>query len=168
MAKCADCNSVVFRLAPGTDLCQTCYAKVLTAKAEARLAERSSMEQTVAAEDPVNQILLTTESAFGGEITERLGIVTAEYVVGIHIFRDIATNFRDFFGGRSATMQRGLKEARTAALYELRMEALELGGDAVVAVDLDYSEISGGGKNMLLLVASGTAVKMRAESKELT
>ena len=58
-------------------------------------------------------------------------------------------------------MQQGLKEARTAALDELRAEALALGADAVVGIDLDYSEISGGGKSMLFLVASGTAVEPR-------
>ncbi len=39
--------------------------------------------------------------------------------------------------------------------------AEELGGDAVIGVDLDFSEISGGGKGMVLLVASGTAVRLR-------
>ena len=57
-------------------------------------------------------------------------------------------------------MQDGLRKARILALQELRQEARELGAEAVVAVDLDYSEISGGGKNMLLLVASGTAVTL--------
>lgn len=41
-----------------------------------------------------------------------------------------------------------------------RQEAHALGAEAVVGVDLDYSEISGGGKSMLFLVASGTAVKL--------
>ena len=31
---------------------------------------------------------------------------------------------------------------------------------AVVGVDLDYSEISGGGKSMLFVVATGTAIKL--------
>jgi len=31
----------------------------------------------------------------------------------------------------------------------------------VIGVKLDYSEFSGGGKSMLFLVASGTAVKLR-------
>jgi uncharacterized protein YbjQ (UPF0145 family) len=30
----------------------------------------------------------------------------------------------------------------------------------VVGVDLDYNEFSGGGKSMLFLVASGTAVRL--------
>jgi hypothetical protein len=35
-----------------------------------------------------------------------------------------------------------------------------LGADAVVGVDLAYSEFSGGGKSMLFVVATGTAVKL--------
>ncbi|MDD9823409.1 MAG: heavy metal-binding domain-containing protein [Gammaproteobacteria bacterium] len=33
-----------------------------------------------------------------------------------------------------------------------------MGADAVIGVDLEYSEFSGGGKSMLFLAASGTAV----------
>lgn len=53
-----------------------------------------------------------------------------------------------------------IRDARETCLNELKIEAHSLGADAVVAIDLDYSEISGGGKaGMLFLVASGTAVK---------
>ena len=57
-----------------------------------------------------------------------------------------------------------LKRSYTAGLrvqsLSQRQEAHALGADAVVGIDLDYSEISGGGKSMLFLVASGTAVKL--------
>jgi len=43
-------------------------------------------------------------------------------------------------------------------------EAYELGADGVIGIDLDYSEISGKGKGMLFLVASGIAVKFKGES----
>lgn len=58
-------------------------------------------------------------------------------------------------------VQRGLKEARQAVLSELRLEAHQLGADAVVGIDLNYSEISGGGKSTLFPVASATAVICR-------
>ncbi|WP_368074100.1 heavy metal-binding domain-containing protein [Sulfitobacter sp. SK025] len=45
-------------------------------------------------------------------------------------------------------------------LYELKQEASLLGADAVVAVDLDYVQIGDGGWSMVMLVASGTAVKI--------
>jgi uncharacterized protein YbjQ (UPF0145 family) len=54
-----------------------------------------------------------------------------------------------------------LKDARTTCLRELKIAAIELGADAVIAVDLDYQEFSGKGKGMLFLVASGTAVKLK-------
>ena len=54
-----------------------------------------------------------------------------------------------------------LRDARNTCLEELKNEALELGADGVMGVDLDYSEISGAGKSMLFLVASGTAVKFK-------
>ncbi|WP_283176762.1 YbjQ family protein [Gemmobacter sp. 24YEA27] len=110
--------------------------------------------------DAMARIILTTETAHNLPVGQRLDIVTAEVVIGMHLFKDIASAFRDTFGGRSATMQQGLRDARKTALDELRLEAHALGADAVVGVDLDYSEISGGGKSMLFLVASGTAVTL--------
>jgi uncharacterized protein YbjQ (UPF0145 family) len=104
-------------------------------------------------------IILTTETvATGLTVEARLGIVTAECVFGMHLFKDLFAIGRDIAGGRSETIQNTLKDARNTALKELKAEALALGANAVIAVDLDYSEISGGGKSMLFLVASGTAV----------
>ena len=68
---------------------------------------------------------------------------------------------RDIFGGRSAASQKILRDSRQTCLRELKIEAYELGADAVIGVDLDYQEFSGKGKGMLFLVASGTAVKLR-------
>lgn len=94
------------------------------------------------------------------KIERRLGIVTAECAFGMNVFKDIFTIGRDLVGGRSSAIQSTLKDARNAALDDLKAEAAALGADAVIAVDLDYSEFSGGGKSMLFLVASGTAVKL--------
>ena len=79
----------------------------------------------------------------------------------MNIFRDIFAEVTDFFGGRSKASQKVLRDARKHCLNELRQEAKELGANAVIGVDLDYSEISGKGKGMLFLVASGTAVKVK-------
>ena len=105
--------------------------------------------------------LVTTHSVPGRETREALGIVSAECVLGINIFRDVLGGLRDIVGGRSGTHQKALREARETCLHELAEQASALRADAVVGVDLDYSEISGGGKGMLLLVASGTAVRLR-------
>ncbi|MCK7544637.1 YbjQ family protein [Marinobacter bryozoorum] len=110
--------------------------------------------------DTEARVVLTTESVIHLPIAERLDIITAECVLGMNIFKDIFSAGRDFFGGRSKATQSSLRDARIYALNELRREAASIGADAVVGIDLDYSEISGGNKSMLFLVASGTAVKL--------
>ena len=106
-------------------------------------------------------MLVTTHTVPGREIRESLGIVSAECVLGINVFRDFLGGIRDIVGGRSGTHQKALREARETCLQELAQEAEQLGADAVVGIDLDYSEISGGGKGMVLLGTAGTAVRLR-------
>ena len=74
------------------------------------------------------------------------------------MFKDFFASVRDVFGGRSSSSQKALRDARRVCLAELRREALMVGANAVIGVDLDYSEISGDDKSMLFLVATGTAV----------
>lgn len=104
-------------------------------------------------------VILTTEFAMADyRIVARREIVTAECVFGMNMFRDFFASVRDVFGGRSGASQKVLRDARKICLTELRREALLVDANAVIGVDLDYSEISGDGKSMLLVVASGTAV----------
>lgn len=107
----------------------------------------------------VKSVILTTAPTLATyRILKTLDIVTSECVYGIGAFQDFFTNLSDIFGSRSKASQKYLREARITCLNELKMEAATLGANAVIAVDLDYSEFSGGGKSMLFLVASGTAV----------
>jgi uncharacterized protein YbjQ (UPF0145 family) len=111
--------------------------------------------------DPkLSAIILSTEAAPDLRVAQRLDIVTAEFAVGMGLLTDVFNAWRDVFGGRSTSYQNALKEARKTVLDELRREAHAIGADAVLGVSLDYSEISGGGKSMMFLVASGTAVKL--------
>ena len=108
----------------------------------------------------IENIKLTTAFTFNNhEIEDEIGIVTAECVFGMNMFRDFFAGMTDFFGGRSAASQIVLRDARNSCLSELKLEAHSLGADGIIGIDLDYSEISGKGKGMLFLVASGTAVK---------
>lgn len=114
-----------------------------------------------------SHIVLTTETTTPDlAIAERLEIVTAECAFGMNIFRDFLAAVRDVFGGRSGATQKVLRDARRTCLTELRREALIAGADAVVGVDLDYSQISGQNKSMLLLVASGTAVRLAGRARQ--
>jgi len=102
-------------------------------------------------------ILTTTPSIEGKAIREYKGIVTGEAILGANIFRDLMAVVRDVVGGRSAAYEKELGEARRVALEELQAEALRVGGNAVVGIDLDY-EVVGQNGSMLMVSASGTAV----------
>lgn len=107
----------------------------------------------------VDNIKLTTAPILDGfKIVETIEIITSECALGMDIIDDFIAGLSDFFGGRSRTLQNNLREARKSCLYDLKREASELGANAVIAVDLKYSEFSGKGKSMLFVVASGTAV----------
>jgi uncharacterized protein YbjQ (UPF0145 family) len=104
-------------------------------------------------------IIVTTPSMEGRRITQYLGLVSGDAILGANIFRDLFAGIRDIVGGRSAAYEKELRSAKRIALVEMMDEATELGGNAVVGVDLDYETIEmGSGGGMLMVSATGTAV----------
>ena len=103
-------------------------------------------------------LVLTTNNIEGKKITRYLGLVTGESILGANIFKDFLAGIRDIVGGRSATYERELRRAKDIAIEEMIQQARELGGNAVIAVDLDYETIGSQGTNMLMVTASGTAI----------
>lgn len=104
-------------------------------------------------------IVSTTHTIEGQPIQEYLGIVTGEVIVGANIMRDLFASVRDIVGGRSGSYERILADARQQAIEELQAECVSRGGNAVVGIDLDY-EVIGGTGSMLMVSASGTAVRL--------
>src|SRR5688572_27706562 len=103
-------------------------------------------------------MLLTTTTAIEGKPVSRyLGVVTGEAIIGAYVFRDLFATVRDVVGGRSATYERGLAEAREVAMREMKERAQELGANGVIGIDLDY-EVLGANNGMLMVSVSGTAV----------
>lgn len=104
--------------------------------------------------------LTTTQMIPGREIVGVIDVISAECAYGMNIFSDLLAGLTDVVGGRSGSTERVLRDAKHAVMADLRGVAFDAGADAVVGVDLDYSEFSGGGKSMLFVVATGTAVKL--------
>lgn len=101
----------------------------------------------------------TTNNVEGRPVSEYLGIVTGEVIVGANLFRDLFASITDIVGGRSGKYEDVLARARKEAIAEMEAEAARLGGNAVVGVDLDY-EVLGQNGSMLMVSASGTAVTL--------
>jgi uncharacterized protein YbjQ (UPF0145 family) len=103
-------------------------------------------------------IVTTTHQLEGKKIIQYLGIVVGEAVMGANIFKDIFASIRDIVGGRSGAYEDELTKARKIGFQELEQEALSIGANAIVGVDIDY-EVVGKGGSMLMVSISGTAIR---------
>jgi uncharacterized protein YbjQ (UPF0145 family) len=104
-------------------------------------------------------ILTTTQTIEGRTIVEYKGIVFGEVISGVNFFKDFGAGIRNLIGGRSSSYEKELLDARRKALSELEERARLVGADAVVGIDIDY-EVLGEGGGMLMVTASGTAVRL--------
>ena len=102
-------------------------------------------------------VVTTTPVVEGRPVKDYLGIVTGEVIVGANLFRDLFASITDLVGGRSGQYEQVLARARTEAIEEMTEQARQLGGNAVIGVDLDY-EVLGSKGSMLMVSVSGTAV----------
>ena len=108
----------------------------------------------------MTDLVVTTPSVPGRETVAVHGLVTGTAILGANVFRDIFAAVRDIVGGRSAAYERELNKAQDIAVSEMVEKARELGGNAVIGVDLDYETVGQNG-SMLMVSASGTAVVIR-------
>lgn len=72
-------------------------------------------------------LLSTTPTIEGRRILEYKGVVTGETIIGANVLKDFMAGLRDFFGGRSSTYEKVLREAKDAAMSEMEERAAELG-----------------------------------------
>ncbi len=108
-------------------------------------------------------LLVTTDIVQGYRIRKYGPLVAAEAVMGTNIFRDFFAKVRDVVGGRSGAFQASLADARELILREISEQAEAAGCNAVIGLDIDYGEVSGSGKTMLMVAAQGTAVMVEPE-----
>ena len=105
-------------------------------------------------------ILSTTPSIEGRTVAEYKGVVFGEVISGVNFIKDFKASIRNVFGGRSGSYEKELIDARSQAMDEMVRRAQALGADAVIGIDIDY-EVLGADNGMLMVTASGTAVKLR-------
>ena len=99
----------------------------------------------------------TTPTIEGHPIRQYMGVVTGETIIGANFIKDFMAGIRDIVGGRSASYEHVLMEARETSRNEMAQRAAAMGANAVVGIDIDYETIGQGG-SMLMVSTSGTAV----------
>ena len=102
------------------------------------------------------KFFLSTVPPEPGRVSEYLGVVSGEAVIGANLFRDMFASVRDVVGGRAGGYERALAGARQAALDEMVAAARDKGANGN---DFDY-EVLGETNGMMMVAVSGTAVKI--------
>ena len=101
----------------------------------------------------------TTHHIEGKPVQQYLGVISSESIIGANIFKDLFAGVRDIVGGRSSTYEKVIEEARSNAMGELIQKAQNIGANAVIGIDLDFETV-GSGASMLMVIATGTAVRI--------
>lgn len=108
-----------------------------------------------------NSLLVTTTDVLEGfRIRSYLGPIFAHVVAGTNLFSDIAASWSDVFGGRSSSYQKQLVTINSEVIKKLEEEARRLGANGILSLRIDHDEISGSGKSMFMVTATGTAVRL--------
>lgn len=100
-------------------------------------------------------LVTTTSNIEGKRISNYIGLVNGEAIIGANVLKDFFATITDVVGGRSGAYEQALREAKSIAIKEMMDQATRLGANAVIGVDMDYQTIN---TTMLMVSANGTAV----------
>lgn len=106
--------------------------------------------------EAINSIMVTSGYNFENyRIIQYCDYISAESVLGMGMFKALLASISSVAGAESESFQLKIKEAKARAIYEIKKNALELGANAIIGIDIDFSMIA---SEMVIIIASGTAV----------
>jgi len=104
-------------------------------------------------------LISTMNDIPGYEVTEVLGEVFGLTVRSRNVGSQLGAAFKSLAGGELRGMTKNLVDSRNEVMARMVQEAEQRGGNAVLAMRFDTSEMGG---NWTEICAYGTAVKVRA------
>lgn len=120
------------------------------------LKRKSQEEQRMYAERFKSHMLTTGFSFEGYHISEYLGIVTGETIMGTGYFSDLSASISDLFGVEASEYSEKLRTAKQAVLKIMIKNSTDLGGNAIIGISYELMTFSG---NMIGVSVTGTAVR---------
>ena len=106
----------------------------------------------------MDNILITTTPLLDKiQIQRYLEPLTANVVLGVNFFSDFAASITDVLGGNSETYQSKLDNLTREVNKIMISKASKLGANSIIDYKLQFNEISGKGKQMFMVTATGTA-----------
>jgi uncharacterized protein YbjQ (UPF0145 family) len=116
-------------------------------------------------DEAVSRVIMTTTPNIDGYVVKRyIDIDSVEIVIGTGVFSEFSGSVADFLGERSTMFEKKLQTAKQLALKKLKFDAFNKGGNAVIGIDLDYTEFS---HNRIGLIANGTIVEVEEMNRTL-
>ena len=103
-------------------------------------------------------LISTMNDIPGYEMTEVFGEVFGLTARSRNVGSQIGASFKSLFGGELRGMTKNLVDSRHEVIERMQQEALAKGGDAIVAMRFDTSEMGG---TWTEICAYGTAIKVR-------
>ncbi len=103
--------------------------------------------------------VVSTHSPFKWDY-EVIDMVTGQSTTGTGVITEFTSSFTDLFGVQSGRHNEKLKVGEDLCFAQLRRKTLDLGGNAVIGTDIDYSEV-GGNRGMLMVCMAGTSVNLK-------
>ncbi len=105
-------------------------------------------------------LVVTTDSIPGFRIVRVCGLARGNTVRARNFGRDFLAGLKSMVGGEVGTYTKMLSQSREQALDRMQSEALQLGGNAIVAMRITTSTVMQGAAEIL---AYGTAVVIEPE-----
>ncbi len=106
-------------------------------------------------------LLSTTDRIEGYRIETHHGLVSAHVTSGVNALRGWLVAFRDIVGGKSGSYEKELSRLEERAIEQLSQKASASGANAILGIQWDYNYVGGDKRSLLMLVATGTACRVR-------
>jgi uncharacterized protein YbjQ (UPF0145 family) len=102
-------------------------------------------------------VSISTPEFANRKIVKTLGIVTHEHIFGVGLVKEL--DLAKFNGGIAISWAEKVRTGKDLAIKSIEDEAIELGGNAVVGVEIVYKVLGSHNDMVMLLIgAKGTAV----------
>jgi uncharacterized protein YbjQ (UPF0145 family)/predicted nucleic-acid-binding Zn-ribbon protein len=137
-------------------LCSKCGgSKLYSASTRFNIDDLSNQILTLQKNVPI----VSAQSPMGWDY-EAIKIVTAQSVIGTGILSEFSASISDLFGSNSPAFVGKIVQGEDLGFAQLVQKTIRMGGNAIIAVDIDYAEL-GGMKGMIMVCMTGTAVRIR-------
>lgn len=153
--ECKNCQKIVNISEVKDGYCKECFDP------EIREEKIRIEKEKILKIEKIDSIFLTTEVVVNLSIDKRIELISSECIYGINIVKDFFSGIRNVVGGNVKSLETSLKDAKNEVTTDLKQQAYNLGGDAVIGVKIEHTYNNAGGGSIMSVFATGTVIKLK-------